>query len=206
MLLSVRRPRAARQLSSDFATAKAILNFYEQPQTTRSLSNYLGRHNYGSLVTELAECLHQHGVKATLVTANPNIFERASWDKFRLRKHGKSAIEELQINEYTRVIEAGVLLRAQVPTEEIIDQSIHKHHPVIISLSNEAIRETLGSMTEFGIITGYDHESYTVVDFGSVGRARRFPKQLVIFALHSLSSEDPTSGTIILTSPQRKKN
>lgn len=204
MKLNIRRPRGSSLNTSDFATARAILNFYEISYSQETLETYLGHHSFGTLVTEFSECLYNHGISSTIVTANPFIFERGAWDTFQLKKIGRNQMEEFQINEYVRVVELGVKLRAEVPTEGIIDEQLRHHHPVIILLDNGMIHSTLGTNMDFGIITGYDNDSYTIVDFSANGRARKFPKQVVMFALHAVSNGNPTSGAIILTAPSKK--
>jgi hypothetical protein len=204
MLLHLRRSRRNFSSSSDFAAVRAILNYYEISFTQDTLETYIGHHSFGTLITEVAECLHNHGVLSTIVTANPFIFERGAWDTFQLKKVGRNQMEEFQINEYVRVIELGVKLQPEVPTEGIIDEQLRHHHPVLILLDSGMIHSTLGTDMDYGIITGYDNESYTIVDFSAGGRARKFPKNVVMFALHAVSSGNPTSGAIILTEPLKK--
>ena len=128
--------------TADFAVVAAMLDYYGLPYSVRSLNDYLHHHSYGSLMTEIADCLLQHGLETTLINANPLLFSKQVWDAIFLLDYPKTTPEKLPtLNEVQRVITKGVYLRRLLPSQALIDEEIANERPVVISY-NPALLET----------------------------------------------------------------
>lgn len=186
--------------TSDFAVVAAMLDYYGLPYSVRSLNDYLHHHNYGSLMTEIADCLLQHGLETTLINANPLLFSKQVWDDIFLLDYPKTTPEKLPtLNEVQRVIAKGVYLRRLLPSIAIIDEELANERPVVISY-NPALLETMRPQgVSQAIVTKGDVENYTVFepDYGDL--ISLHPKLHVLFAITGIRSNDPSADSIILS-------
>jgi hypothetical protein len=190
--------------SCDLASVEGILQYYDKTYTRRTLLAYLHLHSYGSLLTEMADCLVQHGVQTTIVSANPHLFSRQDWDQFVLKSSAHNKKEEFHMNELHRVIKNGVYLVTLIPTAEMIEKQLDKKQPVIISCNWDVLHHLSGVTFDYAIISGYDKDTFQVVDAFHEKKVVKYPKSVVMYAIHSLTAQNPLAGSIILTADKKE--
>lgn len=192
-------PIAHTFASSDFAVVAALLDYYGLPYSVRSLNDYLHHHNFGSLMTEMADCLLQHGVDTTLVNAHPELFSPDVWKALYLQDFPNTNPDKLPtINEAERVIKKGVYLRRALPSLELIDVEVSAERPVIIAYNAGLIDPLRGNVISHAILTMGDGEQYTLFEPSYENLITLQPKQTVLYAITQVRSPDPTAGSLIL--------
>lgn len=150
-------------------------------------------------MTEIADCLLQHGVEATLINANPLLFSKQVWDQLFLQDYPRTTPEKLPtINEVERVINKGVFLKRLLPSTTLIDQEMAAERPVIISY-NPALIDTMRPQgVSYALIAPGDETNYTLFEPDYENSIALYPKQHVIYAITGVHSIDPSADSIIL--------
>jgi len=185
--------------TTDFAVVAALLDYYGLPYSVRSLNDYLHHHTFGTLMTEIADCLLQHGIDTTLVNSDPELFSRPLWKKLFLQDYPRTDPKRLPtINEVERVIGKGVMLKQALPTTKLIDHELAKDQPVVIAYNPKLIEPIRSARISHGIITAVDGKDYQLFEpeFGNILEMR--PKKVVILAIMGIISSDPSARSIIL--------
>jgi hypothetical protein len=199
MKLGIQKSKSTGNNSCDIMVTEAVLQYYECEYNHRSLLIFLRKHSYGSLITEVAECLLKHGVQTTLVSANPNLFLPESWNKFALLTNPVNPTKDFHINEMIRVMDQGVMVRGAIPNVEIIENELDQERPVIISCNYNILHQIAGEEYDYALITGYDDKNFFLIEAFGKKEQRKYPKQVVMYAIHSLTAKNPLAGSIILT-------
>jgi hypothetical protein len=195
------RTTATNLSASEFAVVVAMLDFYGLPYSTRSIGDYLHHHNYGILMTEIADCLLQHGLTSTFVSADPNLFSRPAWNALYLQDYPQVNPSKLPtVNELDRIVAKGVLLRRLLPSKEIIDKELEADRPVVISYDPAMLESIRAKSVSQAIISAKTDEEYTVFEPHFGNTTTNYPKESVILAITQLTSLNPTAKSIILTS------
>jgi hypothetical protein len=185
--------------TADFAVVAALLDYYGLPYSLRSLNDYLHHHSFGSLMTEMADCLLQHGLETTLVNAQPTLFSRQIWNSLFLQDYPKTDENKLPTtNEVERVIAKGVFLQRLLPSIKIIDKELENDRPVIISYNPALIDSLQPQGVSQGIVTYGDDTHYLLFEPSYDNRITQQEKQVVLYAINEVSSPDPTASSIIL--------
>ncbi len=186
--------------TSDFAVVATLLDYYGLPYSSRSLNDYLHHHNFGSLMTEIADCLLQHGLDTTLINADPNLFSRQIWNDLFLLDYPKTSPDKLpSMNEVERVVKKGVFLKRLLPSTDIIDGELAEERPVIISY-NPALIETIRPQSvSHALLAPGDADHYTIYEPNFDNAVTLQPKQVVLYAITQVKSPDPTASSIILS-------
>lgn len=194
------QPTAHTFITSDFSVVAALLDYYGLPYSVRSLNDYLHHHNFGSLMTEIADCLLQHGLDTTLVNSDPSLFSKEVWNALYLQDYPNTQPDNLPtVNEVERVMKKGVLLRRLVPSQELIDEEVNNERPVIISYNPALIDSIRGQDISHAILTAGDAENYTIFEPGYDDAISLQPKQTVLYSITQVHSSDPTANSIILS-------
>lgn len=194
------RPISNHFNSSDLAVAAALLDYYGLPYTQRSLTDYLHQHVFGSLMTELADCLFQHGLNTTLLTAEPNLFTREVWKELYLLDYPKTLPDQLpSVNEVERIIKKGVLLRRVLPAIPEIDQELAAGRPVVISYAPALLDPLRQPGISQAILTPGDEQTYTVFEPLLDAQTTRQPKTSLLLAITQGQSKDPTARSVIFS-------
>jgi len=186
--------------TADFSVVATLLDYYGLPYSVRSLNDYLHLHSYGSLMTEVADCLLQHGLHATLINANPLLFSKKIWDQIFLLDYPKTTPEKLPaIHEVERMMKKGVYLKRLLPSMSIIDEELARERPLIISY-NPALVETMRPQgVSHAIISVGDAEHYMLFEPDYDNAFSKQPKQRVLYAITGIRSNDPSADSIILS-------
>jgi ABC-type bacteriocin/lantibiotic exporter with double-glycine peptidase domain len=201
MPLAVPHLRTQAQNDCDIAVCQSLLQFYDLPVTRRSLLVFLHQHRFGSTITEIAECLLHHGLKTTLVSANPFLFSHDR-DEYFSDALGETAEKyRSHVKELQRVLESGVLLKTQVPTVKILKTQLAQKHPVIVSLNRAILTKELGVIFHYAIVTGIEGNTATLMDPASPHKSITIPLTLLEFSITSLTAINPFAGTILLSEP-----
>jgi len=191
-------PKLQSVLEDDLAITEAILDYYDRPHSARSIRAFLHQHPFGSYITEIADCLCQHGIETTLVTAHPELFTSKVWESisadFRAEKSRTSSLTEV-----TRVIKKGVLLQHRVPTISLIETELEKRQPVIINCDLRFLQNETDVDLSFAIIVAADDETFSITDSLLGDRIKKYPKKTVLYAITENMSRHPTAGSILLT-------
>ena len=186
--------------TSDFAVVATLLDYYALPYSVRSLNDYLHHHNFGSLMTEIADCLLQHGLNTTLINANPLLFSKQVWDQIFLLDYPRTTPEKLPtINEVERVVAKGVFLKRLLPSIEIIDAELAAERPVVISYNPALIETIRPQAVSHAIIAPGDAEHYMLFEPDYDNAVTLQPKLTVLFAITGIQSIDPSADSIILS-------
>lgn len=186
--------------TTDFAVVAALLDYHGLPYSVRSLNDYLHHHNFGTLMTEVADCLLQHGLDTTLVSANPELFSRVIWRKLFLLDYPKTDPNRLPtMNEVERVIAKGVILRQALASELIIDEQLEQQQPVIISYNPKLVDPLRSNSITLGIITAQEGDHYQLFEPFYENALELRPKKSVILAIHAVQSPDPSAKSIIFS-------
>lgn len=189
--------------TSDFAVVAALLDYYGLPYTQRSLNDYLHRHSFGSLMTEIADCLQQHGVETTLINANPLLFTKKVWDQVFLLDYPKVTPEKLPpFNEVDRVIAKGVYLKRLLPSITILDEQMAAERPVVISYNPALIDSLRPQGVSHALIAPGDESTYTLFEPDYENSIAQFSKQHILYAITGVHSIDPSADSIILGKPK----
>lgn len=193
-------PTAHTFTTTDFAVVATLLDYHGLPYSVRSLNDYLHHHSFGSLMTEVADCLLQHGLDTTLVSANPEIFSRSLWKKLFLLDYPHTDPNRIPTaNEVERVIAKGVMLRQALPSLEMIDEQLDHQRPVIISYNPKLIEPLRKSRVTLGIITAYEGHHYQLFEPFYGNMLEMHEKKNVLLAIHAIQSPDPSANSIILS-------
>ncbi len=186
--------------TSDFAVVATLLDYYGLPYSLRSLNDYLHHHSFGSLMTEMADCLLQHGLEVTLINAEPALFSREVWNSLFLQDYPKTTPEKLpSMNEVERVVAKGVYLRRLLPSIEIIDSELAQERPVIISYNPALIDAIRPQSVSHAIVAPGDADHYMIYEPSYDNAITQQPKQTVLYAITQVHSTDPTASSIILS-------
>lgn len=186
--------------TTDFAVVAALLDYHGLPYSVRSLNDYLHHHAFGSLMTEVADCLLQHGLETTLVSANPELFSRALWKKLFLLDYPHTDPNRVPTaNEVERVIAKGVMLRQALPSFEMIDEQLEQEQPVIIGYNPKLIEPLRKSTVTLGIITAQENGMYQLFEPFYENLLEMHEKKTVLLAVQAVQSPDPSANSIILS-------
>ena len=187
--------------TADFSVVATLLDFYGLPYSVRSLNDYLHHHPYGSLMTEIADCLLQHGLNITLINANPLLFSKQVWDQIFLLDYPRTTPEKLPtINEVQRVVSKGVYLKRLMPSIAMIDNELAHERPVIISYNPALIDSMRPQGVSHAILTKGDDATYSLFEPDYEESLTTQPKQYVLYAIAGVKTNDPAADSIILSS------
>ncbi len=190
---------AATSSSCDVGVTQTVLDYYQKSYTDRSLSTYLKSHPYGSLATEIADCLLKHGIQPLIRTANPSIFSTAAWEKFALALRNRGISQVFTQNEFERVIKNGVYVSTVPPTLAEIEKELAEHRPVIISFISPAALEQLDDYFHYAVLIGQNGEMFQTIDSFPQRTPSEIPKTLVFNELLNVASGNPNAGLVIFT-------
>jgi hypothetical protein len=186
----------------DIATTQIILDYYNRPYTSRSLLNFLNTHAFGSLTTEIADCLQQHGVQTTIMTANPMVFSADAWRNFfNDMAHAREYFEQFT-HEFERVVKTGVYVIQKVPTLAVLEQELAEKRPFIMSFTSAPMRETLDTILHYAVVFGYTEENFLMIDSFPGYAPTQIPKSFITNELQNITAGNPNSGIVILTRPK----
>lgn len=186
--------------TSDFAVVATLLDYYGLPYSVRSLNDYLHHHSYGSLMTEIADCLLQHGLNTTLINANPLLFSKQVWDQIFLLDYPRTTPEKLPtINEVERIVTKGVFLKRLLPSIEMIDNELTNERPVVISYNPAMIDTMRPQGVSHAILALGDEQHFTLFEPDYDDAVSQQPKQYVLYAIAGVKTNDPSANSIILS-------
>jgi hypothetical protein len=186
----------------DIATTQIILDYYDKTYTGRSLLRFLNTHAFGSLITEVSDCLQQHGVQSTIMTANPMVFSADAWRNFfNDMVHAREYFDRFT-HEFERVMKSGVYVIQKVPTIETLQKELDAKHPFVMSFTSAPMRETLDTILHYAVVFGYTEDSFLMIDSFPGYKPTQIPKQFIMSELQNITAGNPNSGIVILTQPK----
>jgi hypothetical protein len=187
----------------DIATTQIILDYYARPYTSRTLLNFLNAHAFGSLTTEIADCLQQHGVQTTIMTANPMVFSAEAWRNFfNDMSHAREYFDRFT-HEFERVVKTGVYVIQKVPTIEMLEQELEAKRPFVMSFTSAPVRETLDTILHYAVVFGFNEDNFLMIDSFPNYEPTQIPKQFILNELQNITAGNPNSGIVILTQPRK---
>lgn len=184
--------------TTDFAVVATLLEYYGLPYSVRSLNDYLHRHTFGTLMTEMADCLLQHGIDSTLVSSNPELFSRPLWKKVFQQDFPKTDPNRIpSVNEVERIIGKGVMLRQAMPSINLIDEEIKQERPVLVTYNPKLIEPIRNENFSYGLIMAEDENSYQFFEPYYDNLLELRPKKTVLLAILGVKSFDPSGNSLI---------
>jgi len=184
--------------TTEFKIVAALLDYYALPYSVRSLTDYLHRHNYGSLMTEVADCLLQHGLITTLITANPELLNRDAWRAVHNLEYPFIDPNRLPtLTDIERVISRGVLLKKLPPSLALIDEEIAQGYPVMISYVPSLIIGIRELGNSLAIIVAGDEENYTLFEPAFANVLTLCSKKTCLFSILEVKSADPSAASLL---------
>lgn len=189
-------------LRSDYAVVAAYLDYFGKPYTRRSLGDYLEHSNRPSCMTEIADCIAQHGLATTLFNADMNLFNRQLWRKFLAPRDssGKPILESpaSDILETDRVIRKGIRIQRSVVNQTLLDQYLEQEHPILIGYNPAFVHPVEHVFASHAILTKANKEEYTLFEPLREHSTTQFPKNVIIHAIFGTKQDDPSAQSIIL--------
>lgn len=189
-------------LRSDYAVVSAYLDYFGKPYTRRSLGDYLEHSNRPSCMTEIADCIAQHGLATTLFNADMNLFNRQLWRKFLAPRDssgkpilGSSASDVLETD---RVIRKGIRIQRQVVNQALLDQYLEQEQPILIGYNPAFIHPVEQIFASHAILTKESEEEYTLFEPLREHSTTQFPKNMIINAIFGTKQDDPSAQSIIV--------
>jgi hypothetical protein len=154
-------------------------------------------------MTEIADCLLQHGIETTLINANPLLFTKKVWDQVFLLDYPKVTPEKLPTyNEVERVIAKGVYLKRLLPSIPMLDEEMSAERPVVISYNPALIDSIRPQGVSHALVAPGDEKNYTLFEPDYDNSIALFPKQHILYAISGVHSIDPSADSVILGKPK----
>lgn len=179
MLLAVPHIRQLTSKDCGIAVCESLLQFHSLPVSRKSLLSCLPRHSYGNSLVELAECLFNHGLQTTLISAT------AYTDATQQNKR------QLQ-----SALEAGVYLKIKAPSLKLIKDELEHKRPVIASVNRSLSPET-EIQFHYVIVTGITEEKVTLMDPASPRTTVTLDTNFFEACRKSIQNENPFVGSIL---------
>jgi hypothetical protein len=182
----------------DVTTVETVLSFYGKKYTLQSLLSYLHQHSFGSTITEVADCLQQHGVSTTIVAGNSGFFNAVNWERILTPKNHEVNPSN-QGSEFERVMKKGVRLLRQIPTQKMIEEQLQNNHPVLTFLRSNAFFPQIDGFLHYVLLAGEEENHFLCVDVLPRRQTLKIEKSLIIQDIINMDPIDPNTGSIIFT-------
>ena len=195
---NVSRPADHIFATTDFSVVATLLEYYGLPYSVRSLKDYLHHHTFGTLMTEMADCLLQHGLDPTLVSSSPELFSRPLWKNVFQQDFPKTDPHRIpSVNEVERVIGKGVMLRQAMPSTKLIDEELSKERPVLVTYNPKLIEPIRNESFLHGLIMATDGVSYQFFEPYYDNALELRPKKVVLLSVLGTRHLDPSANSLI---------
>jgi hypothetical protein len=184
--------------TTDFTVVATLLGYYGLPYSVRSLNDYLHHHTFGTLMTEMADCLLQHGLDSTLVSSNPELFSRPLWKKVFQQDFPKTDSHRMPSeNEVERVIAKGVMLRQAMPSTKLIDEELKNERPVLVAYNPKLIEPIRNESHSYGLIMAKEDDTYQLFEPYYDNALELRPKKVVLLSVLGTHHLDPSGNSLI---------
>lgn len=182
-----------------------ILEYFGRAVTEEDLKKRMLYEELGTSIYDNGlRCLEQ-GLSATLITANPTVFEKEVQGKLKSREalfkfldtYGRrKPAKKAQVRIFKNFVRKGGKVRIEIPTFEHIKTAIDADRPVLALLYGRALGAKQGGY-HFVVVAGYKHGAVYIHNPLPGSRTGWFPIDDFLYALYSSTCADMDNGSLV---------